>query len=133
MSHDEHAYYVYMVASRSRVLYCGVTNNLLRRIEQHREGSTPGFSADYKCTRLVWFERFCSIHNAIAREKQIKRWRREKKVALIQQENPRWGDLCETLTVTAGPSTTLRSGRDDTSVEPRNTNQGGNRRYHPPA
>jgi putative endonuclease len=132
MSHDEHAYYVYLVASRSRALYCGVTNNLSRRIEQHREGIIPGFTAD-KCTRLVWFERFCSVSNAITREKQIKRWRREKKVALIQQENPTWVDLCETLTVTAGPSTSLRSGRDDTSLEPRNTNQGGNRRDHPPA
>jgi putative endonuclease len=84
MSRLEHTYYVYLVASRSRVLYCGVTNNLRRRLEQHREGSIDGFTADYKCTRLVWFEPFQDVNNAIAREKQIKRWRREKKIALIQ-------------------------------------------------
>jgi putative endonuclease len=126
MSREDHTYYVYMIASRSRVLYCGVTNNLPRRIEQHREGSIAGFSADYKCTRLVWFERFCPVNHAIDREKQIKRWRREKKVALIQQENPTWIDLCEKWTRTAGPSTSLRSGRDDTSEGPRNTDQQGN-------
>jgi putative endonuclease len=112
----EHSYYLYMVASRSHVLYCGVTNNLWRRIEQHREGSIKGFTADYKCTRLVWFERFHYVNNAIAREKQIKRWRREKKIALIKQENPTWLDLSEEWASTAGPSTTLRSGRDDNSA-----------------
>jgi putative endonuclease len=116
MSCDDHHYYVYLIASRSRVLYCGVTNNLRRRVEQHRDGSIDGFSADYKCTRLVWFERFRYIDKALTREKQIKRWRREKKVMLVKQTNPTWLDLVETLTfVTAGPSTTLRSGRDDNS------------------
>jgi putative endonuclease len=95
MSGREHHYYVYMVASRSHVLYCGVTNNLPRRIEQHRQGSLEGFTADYKCTRLVWFECFEHIDNAISREKQIKRWRRQKKIALIKQANPTWLDLSE--------------------------------------
>jgi putative endonuclease len=105
-----------MVASRSRVLYCGITNNLPRRIEEHREGSITGFTAKYNCTRLVWFEPFQYIDNAVAREKQIKRWRREKKVWLIEQENPQWDDLSEPWrTQTAGPSTSLRSGRDDNS------------------
>jgi putative endonuclease len=99
----EHGYYVYMVASRSHVLYCGVTNNSWRRTEQHREGIIKGFTAEYKCTRLVWFERFQYVKNAIAREKQIKRWRREKKIALIKQENPTWVDLSEEWTSTAGP------------------------------
>jgi putative endonuclease len=112
----EHSYYVYMVASRSRVLYCGMTNNLGRRTEQHREGSIKGFTADYNCTRLVWFERFHYVKNAITREKQIKRWRREKKIAFIQQENPRWVDLSEEWTSTAGSSTSLRSRLDDNSV-----------------
>jgi putative endonuclease len=95
MSRREHTYYVYIVASRSRVLYCGITNNILRRTEQHREGSIEGFTADYKCTRLVWFERYQYVGNAITREKQIKRWRREKKLALIKQANPDWVDLSE--------------------------------------
>jgi putative endonuclease len=84
-----------MVGSRSRVLYCGVTNNLQRRVEQHREGQFEGFSAAYKCTRLVWFEPFQYVNYAIAREKQIKRWRREKKIALIEEANPGWEDLSE--------------------------------------
>ncbi len=89
----EHGYYVYIVASRSRVLYCGVTNNLRRRVQQHQQGTFEGFSADYACKRLVWFERFQYINHAIAREKQIKRWRREKKLRLITQTNPTWLDL----------------------------------------
>jgi putative endonuclease len=122
MSRQEHTYYVYIVASRSRVLYCGITNNILRRTEQHREGSIEGFTADYKCTRLVWFERYQYVGNAINREKQIKRWRREKKIALIKQANPHWVDLSEAWRrTTAGPSTSLRSGRDDNSEGHRNT------------
>jgi putative endonuclease len=122
MSRREQTYYVYIVASRSRVLYCGITNNILRRTEQHREGSIDGFTADYKCTRLVWFERYQYVRNAINREKQIKRWRREKKIALIKQANPHWVDLSEAWrSTTAGPSTSLRSGRDDNSEGHRNT------------
>jgi putative endonuclease len=104
MNSQEHNYYVYMVASRSHVLYCGITNHLLRRVEQHRQGEIDGFSAEYNCKRLVWFERFQYVDNAIAREKQIKRWRREKKVWLVEQENPHWDDLSEPLRAqTAGP------------------------------
>jgi putative endonuclease len=103
MSRRDHNYYVYMVASRSHVLYCGMTNNLRRRIEQHREGRIEGFTADYKCTRLVWFECFQYVNNAINREKQIKRWRREKKTALIQKANPTWLDLFEAWISTATP------------------------------
>jgi putative endonuclease len=114
MSRQEHGYYVYLVASRSHVLYCGITNNLPRRVEEHRLGKVEGFSATYKCDRLVWFERFQYVGNAIAREKQIKRWRRAKKVWLIEQANLKWDDLSEEWrTETAGPSTSLRSGRDD--------------------
>jgi putative endonuclease len=116
MSRQEHGYYVYLVASRSHVLYCGITNNLPRRVEQHRLGKIEGFSATYKCNRLVWFERFQYVDNAIAREEQIKRWRRSKKVWLIEQANLKREDLSEEWrTQTAGPSTTLRSGRDDNS------------------
>jgi putative endonuclease len=111
MSRQEHGYYVYMVASRIHVLYCGITNNLLRRVEEHRLGQIDGFSAAYRCSRLVWFERFQYVDNAIAREKQIKRWRREKKVALIEKSNLKWDDLSEEWsTLTAGPFASLWSG-----------------------
>ena len=83
---------VYLIASRSRTLYCGVTNSIRRRTGEHK-GGFGGFNAKYNCGRLVWFEEFQSINNAIARAKQIKRWRREKKVALIERENPTWEDL----------------------------------------
>jgi putative endonuclease len=118
MSHPEHIYYVYLIASRSRVLYCGVTNNLRRRLEQHREGSIDGFTADYKCTRLVWFERFQDVNNAIAREKQIKRWRREKKIALIQQAHPTWVDLYESRTITTDRKQDITSPGDVSGRRP---------------
>jgi putative endonuclease len=75
----KHSYYVYMVASKSRVLYIGVTNNLVGRILQHRSGEFGGFTSDYKVHRLVYYEQHAWIQNAIGREKQLKRWRREKK------------------------------------------------------
>jgi putative endonuclease len=83
------------MASRTRVLYCGMTNNLERRVFEHKIGEIPGFSTLYKCDRLVWFERFQYVNNAIARETQIKKWRREKKLALIQEVNSSWIDLSE--------------------------------------
>jgi putative endonuclease len=76
----EHHYYVYIVASRTHVLYVGITNCVERRVDQHREGGTPGFTASYRCHRLVWFEYYRYIDNAIMREKQIKRWSRAKKI-----------------------------------------------------
>ena len=95
MSRDfaEKTFYVYLVADRSRVLYVGFSGNLPRRIMQHREGWFEGFTKSYLCYRLVWFERFSTASAGIAREKQIKRWRREKKIALIERENPTWEDL----------------------------------------
>jgi putative endonuclease len=88
-------YYVYILASRSRNLYTGVTNSLLRRVAQHRQGLIPGFTADYRIFRLVYFETFSDIHAAINREKQIKAYRREKRIWLIRSRNPRWNDLAE--------------------------------------
>jgi putative endonuclease len=90
---EERMFYVYLVADRSRVLYVGFTSNLYRRVVQHREGWFEGFSKTYHCHRLVWFERYTTALGGIAREKQIKHWRREKKVALIEWENPTWEDL----------------------------------------
>ena len=91
-------FYVYILASRSRTLYVGVTNDLPRRLAQHRAGANE-FSARYRCARLVFVETARDARAAIAREKQIKRWRREKKIALIQALNPAWEDL------SADPST----------------------------
>ena len=91
-------YCVYTIASRSRNLYTGVTNNLERRMIEHRQGLIPGFTSRYKICRLVHFERFADIRDAIAREEEIKAWRREKKLSLIQRQNPTWEDLSERLT-----------------------------------
>jgi putative endonuclease len=91
----ERFYYTYIVASRTHVLYIGMTGNLERRIEEHKEGASDSFTAEYQCNRLVWFERHVSPGSAIAREKQIKGWRRAKKITLIDRENPTWIDLSE--------------------------------------
>jgi putative endonuclease len=92
------SYYVYITASVSRVLYIGVTSDLLKRIDQHREGVVEGFTKSYRADRLVHFEETSDVHAAIAREKQLKGWRREKKVALIETMNPKWNDLYLDLT-----------------------------------
>jgi putative endonuclease len=91
----DRVYYAYMVASRSRTLYVGVTSGLEKRVFEHKRKLHEGFSATYNCDRLVWLERFGEVDEAIAREKQLKRWRREKKVALIEANNPTWVDLSE--------------------------------------
>ena len=88
-------YCVYILASRSRVLYTGVTSQLLERVKQHREGLVPGFTTQYRIHRLVHFESFSSPKSAIAREKQIKGWNRAKNVALIEAGNPSWEDLAD--------------------------------------
>jgi putative endonuclease len=90
---SERFYYTYMIASRSRVLYVGVTGDLEVRVAQHKAGSCGGFTAAYRCGRLVWFERYSSPASAIAREKQLKGWVRDKKIALIEKVNPTWEDL----------------------------------------
>jgi putative endonuclease len=95
MSKREHHYYVYIVASRTHVLYCGMTNSIQRRMEEHRQAAIPGFTEIYQCNRLVWFERYQYVRNAIDREKQIKGWRRAKKIWLIEQTNPTWADLSD--------------------------------------
>ena len=86
-------YYVYILASRSRNLYTGVTNSLERRIAQHRFGLVAGFTKRYRIFRLVHSDLFGDIRLAIAREKEIKKWRHQKKVWLIERDNPRWDDL----------------------------------------
>ena len=91
-------YYVYILTNRSGTLYVGVTNNLARRLYQHRHKLIPGFTSDYNIDRLVYFECSGDVRAAIAREKQIKRWRREKKMALIESVNRDWHDLSEKWT-----------------------------------
>ena len=89
-----HDYYVYILTNKTNsVLYIGVTNDLSRRLAQHREGGEHHFSARYNTRKLVYFEPFAGIENAISREKQLKRWKREKKLLLIQSKNPNWEDL----------------------------------------
>ena len=88
-------YYTYIMASKSRVLYTGVTSDLERRVAEHKSGSIAGFSQKYKTTRLVWFDIFTSIDEAISAEKKIKGWVRRKKLELIETENPDWRDLAE--------------------------------------
>ena len=86
-------YYVYIMSNRTHVLYIGVTNDLDNRAAQHREGATPGFTERYHLNRLVYFEQYDKIADAIAREKQLKGWRRSRKIALIESVNPQWSDL----------------------------------------
>lgn len=91
-------YYVYIVSNWSNsVIYTGITNNLQRRIFEHKEKQIEGFSKKYNTSKLVYFEIADAPSAAITREKQIKSWRREKKNALITQMNPEWKDLYETL------------------------------------
>jgi putative endonuclease len=86
-------FYVYILASRSRTLYVGVTNDLRRRLWEHREGIASAFTSRYKVFRLVWFQATPDVRAAISWEKRIKGWRRSKKIALIEATNPTWEDL----------------------------------------
>ena len=92
-----HVYSVYILASRSRALYTGVTGNLDKRMLEHREGLVLGFTTRYRVFRLVHLEHFADIRDAIARETEIKAWRREKKIRLIERDNPTWEDLAAQL------------------------------------
>jgi putative endonuclease len=102
-------YHVYIRASVSRVLYIGVTNDLLRRVREHKERKVPGFTARYCVTEIVYFEAFGDIRVAIAREKQLKGWLRSRKIALIESFNPRWKDLSAEL---QKPNPQTRTQRD---------------------
>jgi len=91
----DRCYYTYITSSRSRVLYTGVTGNIERRIAEHKASESASFTAKYRCKRLVWFERHSSPGAAIKREKELKGWRRARKIELIERENPTWMDLSE--------------------------------------
>jgi putative endonuclease len=87
-------YYVYLLASgKHGTLYLGVTNDLVRRVHEHKEKYTRGFTARYDVSRLVWYETYDDPENAILREKDIKKWRREWKIRVIEENNPDWSDL----------------------------------------
>ena len=91
--HD-YNFWVYIVTNRNQcVLYIGLTNSLSRRIWQHRNGTGANFPAAYQCKKLIYYEHYSNVHEAIARESQLKRWSRAKKVTLINRLNPRWLDL----------------------------------------
>jgi putative endonuclease len=90
-------YYVYIMTNQSRTLYVGITNNIRRRVREHKTGLVEGFTHHYKIDTLVYVESFGDAHSAIAREKQIKRWRRDKKLLLIAQDNPGWHDFRDGL------------------------------------
>ncbi len=84
-------YFVYILTNKNKsTLYVGVTNNLQRRLQEHRHGLNSGFSKKYNCHHLVYYEQFGDISNAITREKEIKSWRRDKKNALVNSFNPEW-------------------------------------------
>lgn len=88
-------YYVYIMTSSTGTLYTGMTNNLERRVYEHKNKLIDGFTKKYNITRLVYFEVFGDVRDAIVREKQIKSWRRSKKIDLIKSMNPEWQDLSE--------------------------------------
>jgi len=91
--------YVYLLASRKDgTLYLGVTKDLIRRVYQHKSKSLPGFTSRYDVRRLVWFEVYDDPTTAIAREKDIKKWRRAWKIRLIEESNPDWRDLYDEIT-----------------------------------
>jgi methylglutaconyl-CoA hydratase len=118
-------FYVYMMSSKSRVLYTGVTNNIHRRVWEHKHDEIPGFTSDYRVHRLVYFQSFQYVGNAIAREKTIKGWLRRKKIALIESQNPTWEDLSENwygvikplpILGSEGKKQVLRYAQDDKSL-----------------
>ncbi len=86
-------YYVYIMTNYSKTLYTGVTNDLNRRIYEHKQKLIPGFTQKYNITKLVYFEETSNVNAAITREKQIKGWLRAKKITLIESLNPEWNDL----------------------------------------
>ncbi len=91
-------YFVYILASkRNGTLYIGVTNNLLKRVDQHKEGIAEGFTKKYGVHKLVYYEVFNRIQDAITREKRMKKWNRQWKIELIEKSNPNWEDLFDRL------------------------------------
>jgi putative endonuclease len=93
----DRTYYVYIMGSKSGTLYTGITNDLFKRVHEHKYKLVPGFTSRYNRTRLLYFEAGDSAEGAITREKQIKGWLRSKKIALVKTVNPKWDDLSAQL------------------------------------
>ena len=90
----DYNFWVYIMTNEyDTVLYVGMTNDLARRISEHRSGEVPGFTANFRCKKLIYYEHCTDVRDAIAREKQLKKWSRSKKVALIKTLNPNWINL----------------------------------------
>ena len=89
-------YYIYILASRKNgTLYIGVTNNIAKRIHQHKSKASEGFTKRYNVHQLVWYDQSNDIHEVLQREKQMKKWKRQWKINLIEEQNPNWRDLSE--------------------------------------
>jgi putative endonuclease len=88
-------YYIYIMTSPTGTLYIGMTSNLKRRVYEHKQKLRDGFTQKYNVTRLAYYEETSDVQTALAREKEIKKWRRSKKIALIKSLNPKWQDLSE--------------------------------------
>jgi putative endonuclease len=96
----DHRYYVYVLASEGNgTLYIGVTNNIVRRVYEHREGLVEGFTRQYAVKQLVHFEEYCDVRLAIQREKRLKKWKRDWKMRLIEESNPDWVDLYPSIAI----------------------------------
>jgi putative endonuclease len=124
-----HRYYVYIMASTSGTLYVGVTNSARNRSSQHKGGIGSEFTRKYKVDRLVYYERFQYVSNAIARETQVKGWRRSRKIALIESLNPSWRDLSRDFAKEFTPSEVLIR-RNDVALDERfrrDNDRGGDR------
>jgi putative endonuclease len=105
-------YYVYIMASQSHTLYVGVTNNLERRVYEHKHKVIEGFTSRYNINRLVYFAETNDVTAAIAREKEIKGWLRKRKIALIEDMNPKWQDLSAEWYSDSTSTMLVREGRD---------------------
>jgi len=90
---NNYEYYVYIMASKTKVLYIGVTGDIDRRVHEHKEGLVESFTKKYRCHRLVYFEEYKYVYDALTREKELKGWMRYKKITLIEEVNPSWDDL----------------------------------------
>ena len=105
-------YYVYIMSSHRGTLYTGVTNDLMRRVYEHRHKLVDGFTSRYNVSKLVYYETTKEVESVIVREKQIKGWLRSKKVALIESLNPYWEDLAEAWSESPAPQTLRPSTKD---------------------
>ncbi len=104
-----HEYYIYIMTNKSKTLYIGMTNNLSRRVYEHKNKLIPGFTSRYKITKLVYFEQTNDVNAAIVREKQLKGWVRRKKIELIESLNPTWEDLASGFGFDAADPSALRA------------------------